>query len=211
MVAEDKQPLDAASEAREDGFAAFFLLRERTMQTHLALSALLLAGFVPAADPDPELEHALGVLKTRSISPDGPELLRFFRERTLTDADRARLADAVRRLADEDFSVREKATAELMRAGRQALTYLREAANDPDLERSRGPAIASRSPRAASRSKRPWRQPACWRNAGPRARLGSCSPISPRPRTKSWKSGCCVYLPRPASRMAGRNVCWSGR
>ncbi len=137
MVAEDKQPLDAASEAREDGFAAFFLLRERTMQTHLALSALLLAGFVPAADPDPELEHALGVLKTRSISPDGPELLRFFRERTLTDADRARLADAVRRLADEDFSVREKATAELMRAGRQALTYLREAANDPDLERSR--------------------------------------------------------------------------
>jgi len=101
------------------------------------LSAVLLVGFLAAAEPDPELDHALRVLKANSIGTEGSELLRFFRDRTLTDADRARLTDAVGRLGDEDFNVREKASAELVRAGRQALPHLRPALNDADPERAR--------------------------------------------------------------------------
>jgi HEAT repeat protein len=91
----------------------------------------------PKAEPDPQLDHAIALLKSRSIGTDGADLVRFFRERTLTDADRAKLADTVQRLGDEEFDVREKASAELVRAGRRALPFLRPAAADPDPERSR--------------------------------------------------------------------------
>src|SRR4051812_20548790 len=104
--------------------------------SHHVVSCLL-ASLVVAAEPDAELEHALGVLKSHSVGSSGPDLLRFFRERTLSDADKARLADTVQRLGDDDFDVREKASTELMRAGRRALPHLRLAANDADPERSR--------------------------------------------------------------------------
>src|SRR5262249_17806642 len=80
-----------------------------------------------AAEPDPEVVQAEKTLKDANVATDGPALLRFFRERSLTDADRARLPDAVRRLGDDDFDVREKAAEELLRAGRKALPFLKPA------------------------------------------------------------------------------------
>jgi HEAT repeat protein len=103
----------------------------------LWLVSVLLVGTARAAGPDPEVVYAEKTLKDANLGTDGPALLRFFRERSLTDADRARLPEAVRRLGDEDFDTREKAAAELLRAGRKALPFLRPALGDTDPERAR--------------------------------------------------------------------------
>ena len=58
---------------------------------------------VRGADPDPEVVFAEQTLKGGAVPTDGPALLRFFRERTLTPAERSRLTDAVRRLGDDEF------------------------------------------------------------------------------------------------------------
>jgi hypothetical protein len=98
------------------------------------LACVVAAG---AAEPEPELIHAEKTLKDAGIDTTGPALLRFFRERTQSPADRARLADMVRRLGDDDFDVREKAVADLIGAGHRAMPFLRPALVDRDLERAR--------------------------------------------------------------------------
>jgi HEAT repeat protein len=90
-----------------------------------------------AAEPDPELVNAEAVLQEAKVETDGASLLRFFRDRTLTADDTARLTDAVRRLGDDDFDTREKASDELIRAGRKALPFLKAAERDKDPERAR--------------------------------------------------------------------------
>jgi hypothetical protein len=90
-----------------------------------------------AAEPDPDLVNAEKTLQESKVETDGPSLLRFFRDRTLTEEDIARLGDAVRRLGDDDFETREKAVDELIRAGRKALPFLKAAERDKDPERAR--------------------------------------------------------------------------
>ena len=101
------------------------------------LVPLVLIGTARAAEPDPELVYAENTLKNARIETSGTALLQFLRERTLTDQDRARLADAVSRLGNDDFETRERAGAALIRAGRKALPYLRSAEHDKDPERAR--------------------------------------------------------------------------
>src|SRR5712692_2542632 len=76
-------------------------------------------------------------MQDAGLKTDGPALLDFFRKRTLSEADTAKLADTVRRLGDSSFAVREKATTDLITAGRNALPFLRPALKDPDLEIAR--------------------------------------------------------------------------
>src|SRR5207253_2169283 len=76
-------------------------------------------------------------LTEAKIETTGPALVRYFRELTPTPADRERLTELVRRLGDDDFDAREKAAAELLRAGRKALPFLLAVENDKDLERAR--------------------------------------------------------------------------
>src|SRR5262249_56994311 len=71
------------------------------------------------------------------LRTDAACLLGFFRQRTLSDADQARLAAKVRFLGDRSFQVREKTTQELIAAGRLAVPFLRPAVHDVDLEISR--------------------------------------------------------------------------
>lgn len=97
----------------------------------------LIAFDTPAAESDPELPYAERVLKDGGVAADGPGLLAFFRARTLSDVDQERLAATVRRLGDDQFPVREKASLDLVTAGRAALPFLRTALNDPDLEIAR--------------------------------------------------------------------------
>jgi hypothetical protein len=101
------------------------------------LVPFLLAVVARAAEPDPELVYAEKTLQEARVDTDGPALIRFFRERTPTAEDAARLADAVRRLGDDDFDAREKASEELIRAGRKALPFLKPAERDKDPERAR--------------------------------------------------------------------------
>ncbi len=98
--------------------------------------ALILAVVVRAAEPDPDIATAEKALRDAKQETTSAALLQFFRERTPTAKDRDRLADAVRRLGDDDFEAREKAEAELLRAGRMALPFLRRALQDDDFERS---------------------------------------------------------------------------
>jgi hypothetical protein len=106
----------------------------RTMRTLL----FALAVTVPSADgAPPELAQEERLLRDAGIGVDGPGLLAFFKDRTLSPEDVKRLSAAVRQLGDEDFAVREKASRDLVRAGRPALAVLRTAADDSDFEVSR--------------------------------------------------------------------------
>ena len=95
----------------------------------------------PAEKIDPAAPPTLAsyekILKQARIDSDGPSLLAFFRGRTLSDADRAKLVTTIRKLGDPDFDVRERASAELTRAGIAALPILRAAASDGDPEIAR--------------------------------------------------------------------------
>src|SRR5262245_60370536 len=85
---------------------------------------------------DADLERAVDekALRDAGVRTDGESLLTFFKQRTLSDADHDRLRAAVRRLGDDDFRLREQATADLAAAGRAVLPFLRTAARDPDPE-----------------------------------------------------------------------------
>jgi HEAT repeat protein len=98
----------------------------------LGLAALTVG--VGAASPEVERSTDEKMLKTAGVGVDGPALLTFFRQRTLTDTDRARLAEAARLLGDDDFSVREKASADLKAAGRAVLPLLQKAVKSSDAE-----------------------------------------------------------------------------
>jgi HEAT repeat protein len=102
----------------------------------LPLAVGLLAADEPAkpAEPDPELVYAERVLKDANVTADGPGLLAFFKARTLRPADQQRLVAAVKKLGDDNFEVRERATAELVAAGRLAFAYLRPALKSTDPE-----------------------------------------------------------------------------
>jgi hypothetical protein len=98
------------------------------------LTGILLAWTVDLRGDDATNAADEATLKSAGVKTDGPSLLEFFRRRTLSDAEQARLVDTVRLLGDGSFSVREKASADLLAAGRSALPFLRPAVKDPDLE-----------------------------------------------------------------------------
>jgi HEAT repeat protein len=84
-----------------------------------------------ADDPDARALRAAG------LSDDGAALVRYFRERTPADADPAVLVVLVTQLGDDNFGVRERATARLARLGAAARPALREAARSADPEVAR--------------------------------------------------------------------------
>jgi hypothetical protein len=112
-----------------------------TLLTGLLLLSLALAPgdlrppHAAAADAARAADEAF--LREAGLKTDGAALLEFFRKRTPTEADQARLAAAVRRLGDNAYPVREKASNDLIGAGRSALPFLRPALNDRDLEIAR--------------------------------------------------------------------------
>lgn len=103
----------------------------------VALAGTLIASLAAGGEPDPDLAFAERTLKEANMATDGPGLLAFFRTRTLSEADQERLAASVRRLGDERFTVREKASRDLSNAGRSALPFLRAALHDADPEIAR--------------------------------------------------------------------------
>jgi HEAT repeat protein len=76
----------------------------------------------------------LQVLKKAGISTDSAGLLDFFRRRTLSDLDRGRIEGLIRDLGSPDYSVRQRASAQLVAEGTRAKPLLRRAATHPDLE-----------------------------------------------------------------------------
>ncbi len=99
---------------------------------------LLVAAVVGrAADPESPTAQDERLLGGAHVSTDGPALLDFFRERTMTAAQQARLDELVKKLGDDEFDVREKASVELVKAGRLAVPLLKVAMKESDAEVSR--------------------------------------------------------------------------
>jgi len=104
----------------------------------VAVSALLQVAVPGPIRADTEaLATDEKLLSDAGLRTDAAGLLGFFRQRTLSDADQARLAAKVRFLGDRLFQVLEKTTQELIAAGRLALPFLRLAVHDVDLEIAR--------------------------------------------------------------------------
>ena len=74
------------------------------------------------------------ILKDAGLPTDTSSLLKFFRTRTPSDADRANLAALVRKLGSRSFAVREKASRELVTAGEVALPFLKAVLPGSELE-----------------------------------------------------------------------------
>ncbi len=87
-----------------------------------------------SAEPEPEVVYAEDDLKGKGIATDGPSLLAYIKARTLSQDDLDRLAATVRRLGDNDFETREKASNDLIAAGRPATHFLKTALTDSDPE-----------------------------------------------------------------------------
>ncbi len=87
-----------------------------------------------AVDPVEAEERAL---KGAKVATDGGELLEFLRKQARTDADRDKVRALIKKLGDDDFEAREKATQDLIALGGAALPVLRHAAKDADEEVSK--------------------------------------------------------------------------
>src|SRR5262249_9805324 len=77
------------------------------------------------------------LLRDNGVTPDGPGLLKFFRDRTLSDKDRENLISLVRQLGSSKYKLRVEARNKLIAAGTPSLPLLREALKDADLEINR--------------------------------------------------------------------------
>src|SRR6266542_2428139 len=114
------------------------LSQEPIMNARFALLAgALLLGYAAAQEPEAELLQAEKLLREARIGSEGADVVRFFRDRSLSEEDHQRLTAAVEQLGNANFQKREKAVEELRRAGRKALPFLRAALRDGDLERAR--------------------------------------------------------------------------
>jgi hypothetical protein len=111
------------------------------VQRSLAIAVVFLAccslGVVRTAEEPMDYGPDEKRLKEANIGIDGPALLAFIRSRTLSDAERVKLSETVLRLGHNDFDEREKASEDLVKAGRSAEPFLRKAENDPDAEIAR--------------------------------------------------------------------------
>ena len=107
----------------------------------LALCSSIVIVLIPfcacGAGKDPEVENDEQLLKKEGIATDGPSLVAYFKARTLQQKDIDAMAAAVRKLGDNDFDVREKASQDLIDAGWPAPRFLKTALNDSDLEIAR--------------------------------------------------------------------------
>jgi HEAT repeat protein len=106
-----------------------------TTKWFLLVATLILWGSTPplrgadkSEDPDEE------VLRRHKVGTDDASLHAFLRTRRVNPR---RLKELVRQLGDDDFAIREKASARLMGLGRRAVPLLNAAAKSPDVEVAR--------------------------------------------------------------------------
>jgi hypothetical protein len=95
---------------------------------------LFLAAALAQAPTSAETADDERLLAKAKIASDGPSLLGVFQKRTITEADRARIAALIKEMGSPKFAVRQTASKELLAYGSSALGALRAALNDPDAE-----------------------------------------------------------------------------
>src|SRR5438132_13591210 len=98
------------------------------------VTALHVASARPALADAESLASDEKLIADAGLRTDPASLLTYFRQRTLSETERSKLAAKVQLLGDQSFQVRETATQELIAAGRSAVPFLRPALKDKDLE-----------------------------------------------------------------------------
>jgi outer membrane protein assembly factor BamB len=88
---------------------------------------------VKITEPDTYKED-LKIVQQAGMKGDGPELLEYFRKRTLTQPNPKEISALVKQLGDDDFWTREKAFTSLVTLGASAMSGIKEGENNPDLE-----------------------------------------------------------------------------
>jgi PQQ-like domain len=114
------------------------MIRCRLVSVMIVLGAVAAWANSPSAQPvaQPPLVDEQ-ILKSAGIAIDGPGLLEYFRRRTPSETQQAELKERAAQLGSGTYTVRMKATDELIRAGRSALPALREIAKKRDAETAR--------------------------------------------------------------------------
>src|SRR5437868_13827564 len=77
-------------------------------------------------EPDPQLAEDEQILQAAKVGTDAHALLDFLRQQTLTEDERQRMGQLVKRLEDRSFQKREKATGDVIALGPKALPVLRQ-------------------------------------------------------------------------------------
>ena len=85
------------------------------------------------AEPD-TFKDDLKIVGENGFKGDGPDLLEYFRKKTLKQPDPKEILALVKQLGNENFEVREKAFTILIGMGGSALAGIKEGESDPDLE-----------------------------------------------------------------------------
>src|SRR5262245_12006857 len=112
------------------------------MDTRFPLAVLVLSTvcsaslFAAPGEPGPEDPDAK-TLKQAGFADDDQALLKYFRDRTPAGVDRAAIAALIQQLGDDDFEVREQASAKLVKLGSAAVPLLQRAARHDDVEIAR--------------------------------------------------------------------------
>jgi hypothetical protein len=105
------------------------------MRTAWLVPAVVLLAAVSRADgPAADTAADEEALKAARVATDGPGLLDYLRNRLPREADEKQVAELIRQLGDDTFSVREKAAASLVAIGQPALKQLRQAETSGDAE-----------------------------------------------------------------------------
>src|SRR5262245_12186904 len=99
----------------------------------IATLGLVACSLVRAEDPE-QLAADQQALRQAAVEIEDAALLEYFRKRTLFDADLAKVKDLVRKLGDDVFIVRNRATNDLIAMGATARPALREGISDADAE-----------------------------------------------------------------------------
>jgi hypothetical protein len=97
------------------------------------VALLLISSRGPSQQPADYKEDE-ELLKKAGLGKEGPDLIEFFRKRTLSEAEVKRLSQLIPQLGDNDFTKRQKASDDLAAAGPPILPHLRLALSDPDQE-----------------------------------------------------------------------------
>src|SRR5438128_660804 len=103
-------------------------------RTVLALSLLCLVPTLPARLRAGEADEDERLLRGQGLGTDTSALLDFFRKRSLTGAERPRMAALVRQLGSNQYDEREAAARELAARGPAVRELLRGAVEDADPE-----------------------------------------------------------------------------
>ncbi len=113
------------------GYAKRAEYREKSAALGKEVATALVFDDYRAAEPAEAEERAL---KAAKVSIDAAGLLEFLRGQVRTEADLEKVRALVKKLADDSFEVREKATRDLIGLGSVALPELRRAAKSDDAE-----------------------------------------------------------------------------